>query len=157
MRNTNLFLCVVSLLSFRKMYLKIIFLFDSYLFHVPVSSHPLNSSPPSGAYMCQWTGSSLVQVMACHLIGAKPLPEPMLVYCQPDSWEQISMKFESEFCHFHSRKCIWKWCLPKWQPFCAGGDEWNGEMNFLVFLHVKIMFQGCFPWNENIPNCAHTQ
>ena len=27
-------------------------------------------------------GSSLVQVMACHLSGAKPLLEPMLIYCQ---------------------------------------------------------------------------
>ena len=29
--------------------------------------------------------------MACRLFGAKPLPEPMLAYCQLDSWEQISM------------------------------------------------------------------
>ena len=34
--------------------------------------------------------------MACRLFGAKPLPEPMLVYCQLDSWEQISVKFESD-------------------------------------------------------------
>ena len=31
--------------------------------------------------------------MAWHLFGAKPLPEPMLAYCQLDSWEQISMNF----------------------------------------------------------------
>ena len=42
----------------------------------------------------QWTGWALVQVMACRLFGAKP--EPMLVYCHLDSWEQISVKFESE-------------------------------------------------------------
>ena len=42
------------------------------------------------------------------MFGAKPLPEPMLPYCQLDSWEQISVKFEFEFYHFHSRKCIWK-------------------------------------------------
>ena len=28
------------------------------------------------------------------LFGAKPLPKPMLVYCQLDSLEQISVKFE---------------------------------------------------------------
>ena len=28
---------------------------------------------------------------------AKPLSVPMLAYCQLDSWEQISVKFESEF------------------------------------------------------------
>ena len=72
----------------------------------------INSSPPSAAYMHRWTGSSLVQAMACRLFGTKPLPEPMLAYCQLDSQEQISVKFESEFYHFHSRKFIWKYCLP---------------------------------------------
>ena len=41
----------------------------------------LNSSPPSAAYMRQWIGSALVEVMACRLFGAKPLPQPMLTYC----------------------------------------------------------------------------
>ena len=35
----------------------------------------------------QWTGSAFVQVMACRLFGAKPLPEPMLTYCQLDPQE----------------------------------------------------------------------
>ena len=38
--------------------------------------------------------------MACPLFGAKPLHELMLAYCQLDSWEQISVKFESEFITF---------------------------------------------------------
>ena len=38
-------------------------------------------------------------------------PEPMLAYCQLDSWEHISVKFELEFYHFHSRKGSWN------QPF----------------------------------------
>ena len=29
----------------------------------------------SDAYMQQWTGSSFVQVMFCHLLGAEPLPD----------------------------------------------------------------------------------
>ena len=45
---------------------------------------PVNSSPPSAWYMCQWTGSVLLQVMACRLLGAKPLPEPILTCCQMD-------------------------------------------------------------------------
>ena len=61
--------------------------------------------------------------MACRMFGAKPISEPMLSYGQFDSREQISVKFESKFCHFHSRKCIWKCRLPKWRPFCPGGDE----------------------------------
>ena len=39
--------------------------------------------------------------MACHLLGAKQLPEPMLMYGQLDSWEEISVKLEGEFYHFH--------------------------------------------------------
>ena len=69
------------------------------------------------------TRSSLVQIMACRLFGAKPLPEPMVVYCQLDSWEQVSVKFESKFYHLHLIKCIWKGRLPKWRPFCPGVDE----------------------------------
>ena len=38
------------------------------------------------------TSPSLVQIMACRLIGAKPLSEPMLDYCQLDPCEYISMK-----------------------------------------------------------------
>ena len=84
--------------------------------------------------MCQWTGSSLVQVMACRLFGAKPLPEPMLVYCHLDTWEQVSVKFESELSHFHSWKCIWKCCLPKERPFCPGGDGLRSLMLELWLL-----------------------
>ena len=36
---------------------------------------------PSAALMCQWTGSALVQIIACRLIGAKPLSKPMVDYC----------------------------------------------------------------------------
>ena len=35
--------------------------------------------------------------------------------------ERISVKFEFEFYHFHSRKCFWKCRLPKRLPFCPGG------------------------------------
>ena len=42
----------------------------------------VNSSPTSAAYMRQWTAKTLLQVMACHLFGAKPLPEPMMTCCQ---------------------------------------------------------------------------
>ena len=73
----------------------------------------LTHLPPCAAYMRQWIRSALVQIMACRLFGTKPLSEPMLVCCQLDSWEQFSIKFESEFYHFHSRKCIQSCRLPK--------------------------------------------
>ena len=40
--------------------------------------------------------------------GAKPLSEQMLGYCQLDPWESISVKSQSKFIHFHSRKCVCK-------------------------------------------------
>ena len=43
-----------------------------------------NSSSPSATYMDRWTGAALVQVMDWRRIGAKPLPEPMFIYCQLD-------------------------------------------------------------------------
>ena len=43
-----------------------------------LSEDTLNSSPSSAAYMRQWIGSALVQIMACRLFGAKPLSKPML-------------------------------------------------------------------------------
>ena len=45
---------------------------------------PFISSPLIDAYMCQWIRSALVQIMACHLFGAKPSSKPMLGYCQLD-------------------------------------------------------------------------
>ena len=42
-----------------------------------------NSSGPRTAYMRQWTNSTLSQAMACRLLGAKPLTEPMLTYYTP--------------------------------------------------------------------------
>ena len=57
----------------------------------------INSYPPSVAYMRRWTESSLVQVMACRLFSVKPLPEPMMIYCQLDPQENISVTFKPEF------------------------------------------------------------
>ena len=48
----------------------------------------LIKAEPGDTYMCNWTGSSLVHIMACHLFGAKPLPEPIMTSCQLDPWQQ---------------------------------------------------------------------
>ena len=42
----------------------------------------LNSFTPGAAYMRQWIGSALVQIMACCPFGTKPLSKSMLGYCQ---------------------------------------------------------------------------
>ena len=48
----------------------------------PSETDPFNSSPPSAAYMRQWIGSTLVQIVACRLFDTKPLSKPMQGYYQ---------------------------------------------------------------------------
>ena len=66
-------------------------LFEIALLWIPCIS--LNSAPPSAVYMRQWIGSVLVHITACCLFGAKPLPKPVLGYCQLDPYEQTSVNF----------------------------------------------------------------
>ena len=80
----------------------------------------INSYPLSAVYMLQWTGSALVQVMAWRRTGDKPLPEPALIYCQLDHWQKLSVKIESKFQHFHSKKCVWICCLRNCVHFVQG-------------------------------------
>ena len=103
----------------------------------------INPWGSSDAHTRRWTGSSLVHVMACRLFGAKPLPEPMLAHRQLDSWEPISVKFESKFYHFHSRKFIQKCRLPKRRPFCPGGDELVVLPHDVLVLD-HYLFRNCF-------------
>ena len=49
--------------------------------------------------------------------SAKPLPLSVLTYHQLDTQEHISVEFQSKIKHFHSRKYIWKCCLPSGSHF----------------------------------------
>ena len=44
-----------------------------------------------------WVGIVSGTVMACCLLGAKPLHEPILICWQLDPWEQTSVKCESKY------------------------------------------------------------
>ena len=76
----------------------------------------LNSSPPRAPYMHPWNESALVQVMACRLVGTKPLPESTLIYC-----ERI-VEWWLEHTHGWLVKCQWAgsilgWVgVPRWIP-----------------------------------------
>ena len=68
----------------------------------------LNSLRLSNAYMRQESKPPLVQIMACHLDGAKPLFEPLMVYCKI---VPLGINFNEIWIgiiRFHSGKCIWK-------------------------------------------------
>ena len=83
---------------------------------IPVNK--VNSSPSSAAYIRRWTRSALVQVMAWRLFGTKLLP-----YCQFGSREQISVKFEFEFYHFHLKNAFEIVVCQDGGHFVQGGDE----------------------------------
>ena len=57
------------------------------------------------------------QLMACLLMGVKPLSEPLQTYCEWDSQEQISIKFQSEYNDCYLRKFICKFCLQNVNDF----------------------------------------
>ena len=60
----------------------------------------VNPSLPNATYMRQWTLWELVKVMACRLFDAKPLPQPMLTYCQLDpNLSEIWIKITKNFIH----------------------------------------------------------
>ena len=62
------------------------------------------------------TRPSLVQIMACHLFGTKPLSEPMPTYYRLASCDQISVTFQSKYMYnsFYKRKWNLKILSAKW-------------------------------------------
>ena len=56
-----------------------------------------------------------------HWVDAKPLPEPMMDYCQLDSRKQISGTFESQFYQFFIQE--------NWLVCHNGGHFVQGEMS----------------------------
>ena len=61
----------------------------------------------NSAHMRRWTGSAVIQIMACRLDGAKPLSESMMTYYLLDTKEHISEKSYLQSKYFHSRECAW--------------------------------------------------
>ena len=65
---------------------------------------------PNDIMRCETSWSTLVRVLACHLLYAKPLPEPRQIKCQSDHKGYTSIIFCLKFKYFHSRKYIWNVC-----------------------------------------------
>ena len=117
----------------------------------------------------------LVQVMPCHLLGAKLSPEPTMTHCKLDAWEHNLLKFESRYNSFHSRKYIWKCCLQNVtnfvtfpEPVCVNSMWSSDDIWWLVNIGsgngllpegtkpltepVLTYHQGCsvaFTWKES--------
>ena len=93
-----------------------------------------NSLRPSGTYMHQWKGTSLVQLMACRLSGVKPLSEPMLVYFQLEPYIEILIEIQT----FLFKKMHLKRSSEKWRPFCLCLNvcEWR------IYASLKLTIIG---------------
>ena len=82
---------------------------------------------------------TLLQITTCRIFGIKPLSETMLAYYQLDPQEHTSVKFQSEFEHFHWRKSrIWKCRL----------------QNMAIFFRLQCVKSHRKDREENISNCA---
>ena len=68
--------------------------------------------------------------MACRLFGDKPLSDPMIVYCQLDPYEQISVKIEWKIMTFSFKKMDLKMSL-KCVTFCL-------SLNVVTQLYSSI-------------------
>ena len=104
--------------------------------------------------MCQLTGSSVVQIMACHLDGAKPLSELMLTYHQLHFKEDVTMKFYFKFKYLHSKNVFehvfcemaaiflkgrWvKWTDSAMIPFTLNFVAWSSKPWPLQCCHISI-------------------
>ena len=94
---------------------------------LPGTQYPrkaINQSPLSAAYMPRWNGTALLQVLACHQFGAKPLPEPMLTNCQFHPYLGTNFsEIQIEIQNLSFMKMHLKMLSVKWQPFCPEGYE----------------------------------
>ena len=96
----------------------------------------MSSSHPGDAYTRQWTGSALVQVMACRLLGTKPLPEPMLAYCQLCNLTISSAKMASILSrpHFYQTRSAWSM------------DQGSTKKRSAVHKFVPTVTKFCVMW-----------
>ena len=79
----------------------------------------INSSPPSAAYMRQWTRSALAQIMARRQAIIWTIAGLLSIGPLGTNFSEILIKIQN----FHSRKCIWKYRLRN------GGHFVQGEMS----------------------------
>ena len=112
--------------------------------------------------------------MAWRLLGAKPLPEPMLTYCHLSPQEQTSVEFVSKYI-FHWWKCIWQCRLRNVGHFVQGGYvngilvtpcsnpciyefTWKHDYIFYDFLILGLWRQWeSSRWKNNYPLILHSQ
>ena len=98
-------------------------------------------------------------MMACCLVGAKPLSEPVLKYCQLDPKEHISIKFYVKFKSFHWKKDISKCCLQNRSYFVSASiwtiwDSLPYGMSLANLSNSKYNRNMTIPQNQGHNHCT---
>ena len=87
--------------------------------------------------------------MACRLFGAKPLPEPMLTYCQLDPREQFSVKFGTNYKNWINKKAFEN-VVCESVDILSGGDELSATPLKEVLLPRSL--QWCHNGHDGVSN-----
>ena len=105
-----------------------------------IQSQWIDSLRLNVTYMHTWTMSLLVQKMACQLVSIIPSFKPMLThYIVNGILKQVSVKFWSQYQHFLSRMCIWKYFVRNIRTFVSASMCYR-------LLNVYL-----FPWKRYGP------
>ena len=77
------------------------------------------------------------QVMACSLLGTKPLPEPMLTFWWWNPQEQTSMRFKAKYKKFSFKKMYLEMSSAKRQP-CYWEAHFANTLSITSLIPWKI-------------------
>ena len=117
---------------------------NSGLWHLNSSGEWINSSPPSAAYMRQWTGLALVQHWSPTRRQAITWTNAALLSIEVlgTNFSEILIKIQnSTFMEMHL-----KMSSVKWRPCCPGGDELrcmallDWFMQNCTYPHIFILY-----------------
>ena len=121
-----------------------------------------NPSRSGDAFMCHTTRASLVQIMACHLFGAKPLSKPVLAYCSLDTWEHelwiktLQFSYNKMNLKMLFAKC-WSFCrylkVITWYWTQHSTDK---SRTLVRTLNLNNAPHSWHPWVSNEMNIFHT-
>ena len=97
-----------------------------------------------------WTSltywSTLVQVMACHLFGAKPLPEPILInYIPGNIFQKFYLKFKNFLLKNALGNVVFKNSTILFKPQWASWMFWYWMKDCILFYHKSSFLSGFLP------------
>ena len=96
--------------------------------------------------LCYW-----VQVMACRLIGARPLPEPILIYCSIGIWKNLENGIDIEICVRQVRlSCCLQMATVLFRP------RWVDVVIYHIYIYKKVIKIVASRFETNCHHCYRT-